>query len=105
MKAYVRTGADNQEVIVSDVPVPTIKGDEVLVKIEAFGVGIHDRYFIPQDVAFPYVIGTEGSGTIVSVGSSITDHSEGDRIICTTVLQPQGGTWAEYAVVKVEVGS
>jgi len=102
MKAYVRTNAENQEVVLSEVSIYDIEANEVLIKTEAFGVGIHDRYFIPQDVEFPHVIGSEGAGTIVKLGSEVSDYVVGDRVIFTTALQAQGGAWAEYAAAKAE---
>ena len=63
MKAYVRVDPVSQEVACTQVPMPDIGPEEVLVKVEAFGVGIHDRYFIPGQVPFPYTIGPEGAGT------------------------------------------
>ena len=100
MKAYVRTDANSQDVILSEVPTPEVGPDEVLVKVEAFGVGIHDRYFIPQDAKFPYVIGSEGAGTIAQLGSAVNSHKVGERVIFKTVLQSQGGCWAEMTTTK-----
>lgn len=100
MKAYARTAADRGEVKLMDVPVPHIAHDEVLVQVHAFGVGIHDRYFIPQGPAFPYTIGTEGAGTVTEVGSQVSGVAVGDRVIFTTSLQPQGGAWAQYAATN-----
>lgn len=92
MKAYVRIDAYNQEVKLADVPQPDMQSNVVLIQVAAFGVGIHDRYFIPGNVPFPYVIGSEGAGTIVKKGADVTGVSEGDRVIFTTILQPQGGS-------------
>ncbi|NLZ94235.1 MAG: NADP-dependent oxidoreductase [Bacteroidales bacterium] len=100
MKAFVRTSAATQEVELQEVQIPTIKPDQVLIEVEAFGVGIHDRYFIPSDISFPYVIGSEGAGTIKEMGNEVSDFNIGDKVIFTTVLQSQGGSWAEYAVAK-----
>lgn len=97
MKAYVRVDPASQEVECKEVPLPKIGPEEVLVRIAAFGVGIHDRCFIPMQVPFPYTIGLEGAGTITKTGTRVTDFSPGDRVIFTTILQPQGGSWAEYA--------
>jgi NADPH:quinone reductase-like Zn-dependent oxidoreductase len=52
LKAFVRIDAVSQEVQLAEVPVPEIQSDEVLVKVEAFGVGIHDRYFINPCIGF-----------------------------------------------------
>lgn len=100
MKAYVRTSAATQEVELQEVDIPKINADEVLLKVEAFGVGIHDRYFIPSEVKFPYIIGSEGAGRIIEKGSEVSDFNIGDKAIFTTILQIQGGSWAEYAVAK-----
>lgn len=103
MKAFVRTNAITLEVELHDIDIPKIKADEVLIKVEAFGVGIHDRYFIPSEVKFPCVIGSEGAGTIIDKGSEVSDFNNGDKVIFTTILQIQGGSWAEYAVAKQSV--
>lgn len=100
MKAFVRTSPTSQDVKLSEVAIPEIEPDEILVKVEAFGVGIHDRYFIPRDARFPYTIGSEGAGTITKSGPQVSGFSVGDRVIFTTALQPQGGSWAEYAAAK-----
>lgn len=103
MKAFTRTSATTQEVELLDVNIPEIRSDEVLIKVEAFGVGIHDRYFIPVEVSFPYVIGSEGAGIIIEKGSQVTNFNIADKVIFTTILQSQGGSWAEYAVAKQSV--
>jgi NADPH:quinone reductase-like Zn-dependent oxidoreductase len=100
MKAFVRIDSATQEVKLKDVPIPEIQPDEVLIKVKAFGVGLHDRFFIPQNARFPYPIGTEGAGTITKVGNQVTDFETDGKVIFTTTLQPQGGSWAEFAVAK-----
>ena len=97
MKAYARTDAETLNVELMEVSMPEMKPDEVLIEVKAFGVGIHDRYFIPQDAKFPYIIGSEGAGIIANLGNNVTGFVVGDRVIFTTILQPQGGSWAEYA--------
>lgn len=84
-----------------EVPVPEPDGDEVLVAMDAFGVGIHDRYFIPPEATFPYVVGIEGAGHIVATGADVAGFGKGDRVTFTSSMQPKGGSWAEFAVVKV----
>lgn len=83
MKAFVRISAENQEVELQEVSLPEMQSDEVLIKVAAFGVGIHDRYFIPSDIRFPYVIGSEGTGIIQEMGSQVKDFTIGDKIIFT----------------------
>lgn len=100
MKAFARTQADNMSVEMITAPIPVISDDEVLVAMEAFGVGIHDRYFIPDDAHFPYVIGIEGAGQITSLGRNVVNFAVGDRVAFTSSLNPRGGTWAQYAAVN-----
>lgn len=102
MNAFVRMNAANMHVELMKVPVPAISQDEVLVSLEAFGVGVHDRYFIPENAQFPYVIGIEGAGHIVEIGDRVTDFAIGDRVVFTNSMAPKGGTWAEFAAVKPE---
>lgn len=99
MKAFVRTSAQNKNVELAEVPIPEIDDQEILVNIKAFGVGIHDRYFIPGDVEFPFPIGSEAAGVITKIGSQITDSEIGDRVILSSLLLPKGGCWAEYVAV------
>ncbi len=99
MKAFVRTGSQDMRVELAEMPVPEIADDEVLVRVRAFGVGIHDRYYIPQDAKFPYVIGTEAAGCVVAIGGKITRFCVDDRVIVSSILQAKGGCWAEYVAV------
>lgn len=98
MRAFARTSADTDTVELIDRPSLQPGDHEVLVAIRAFGVGIHDRYFIPQRGPFPYTIGTEGSGVVMATGAAVTSVNVGEHVMLTTILQSQGGTWAELAV-------
>lgn len=103
MKAYVRVNAHAQELKLQEVSIPTPGPNQVLIKVAAFGVGIHDRYFIPNTAGFPYVIGSEGAGEVTETGAEVKDFQRGDRVIFTTNAQPEGGSWAEYAVADCRV--
>lgn len=102
MKAFVRTRSSTNQIELANVPIPVISQNEVLVKVKAFGVGIHDRYFIPRNPAFPYVIGAEGSGEIIETGIRVKKVKESDRVIFSSSLLPKGGSWAEYVAVPEE---
>jgi NADPH:quinone reductase-like Zn-dependent oxidoreductase len=99
MKAYVRQQATSGTVALMDVPVPEIDDHEVLVEVRAFGVGVHDRYFIPSTATFPYPIGTEASGVIVATGGKVAEFEVGDAVALTSLLSPKGGPWAQFVVV------
>lgn len=85
--------------VLSTVPVPAIEDTEVLVRVRAVGVGLHDRWFIPSGANFPYPIGIEAAGIVQRVGSSVRGRHVGDRVMFTNSRQPKGGTWAEFTAV------
>lgn len=101
MRAYVRVNPQNQVVELAEVAVPEAGDGEAVVAVHAFGVGIHDRYFIAPDGPFPYTIGIEGAGVVVDAGDG-GDGGDGievgARVIVSTSMHPKGGTWAEFVV-------
>lgn len=82
---------------------PEITKNEILVRVEAIGVGIHDRWFTPTNPVLPYVIGIEAAGAIVKVGESVADYAIGDRVMFISSMHPKGGTWTEFVAVSEEV--
>ncbi|KAJ1302456.1 hypothetical protein OPQ81_002774 [Rhizoctonia solani] len=58
-----------EEIQVTDIPVPTPKPDEILIKVEWAGVNFIDTYFrggvYPREV--PFTLGQEAAGTIVAL--------------------------------------
>lgn len=102
MRAYAR-GADPAEPELighAVVPVPEIDADELLVRVQAVGVGTHDAVFLPHEGVRPYPIGMEGAGVVTQVGAAVSGYAVGDRIAFISQMHPKGGTWAEYAVVR-----
>lgn len=83
-----------------DLPVPTPKPNEAVVKIAAAGVNFIDvynregRYKVP----LPFVLGQEGAGTVNAVGSDVKNVKAGDRVAYTSIL----GAYAEYASVPAD---
>lgn len=100
MKAIVKTSDTDTTFSMEEVPIPKIQQDEYLIRICAIGVGIHDGYFLPTSMYYPYTIGIEAAGVIEEVGSQTTDYTIGDRVTFVSMMQPKGGTWAEYAAVS-----
>lgn len=102
MKAFVIPQSGAHAVEPAEVPVPKIDGDELLVRVRAIGVGIHDSYFLPRDARYPYPIGIEAAGVIEEIGSAVRGYRPSDRIAFVSSMQPKGGTWAEFVAVKAE---
>jgi NADPH2:quinone reductase len=82
-----------------DLPRPEPGPAEVLVKVEYAGLrwgDIMSRKGIPARLhAPPFVPGQEIAGVVEKVGDGVRGFAPGDRV----VAQPQGGGYAEYAVV------
>ena len=96
-----------QAPVVSERPSPQAKAGEVLVKIVGAALNpldtkIHAGHMIDFfPVAFPYVPGTDISGTIEAIGDGVSGWKQGDEIIAR--LDPSaGGAFAQYAVVSAE---
>ncbi len=100
MKAFVLPSAQSQTVELAQVPVPQIGADELLVRVQAVGVGIHDSYFLPPGITYPFPIGIEAAGVVEEVGADVTQYAPGAHIAFVSSMQVKGGTWAEYAVVR-----
>ena len=83
-----------------DLPVPTPKPNEAVVKIAAAGVNFIDvynregRYKVP----LPFVLGQEAAGTVTAVGSEVKNVKPGDRVAYTSIL----GAYAENAAVSAD---
>jgi hypothetical protein len=86
-----------------NVPRPTAGPGEVVVKVEAAGVGPWDGWIragksaLPQPL--PLTLGSDLSGEIVSVGPAVSDWRAGDRVYGVT--NPRFvGAYAEYAAAS-----
>ncbi|KAL8940931.1 MAG: hypothetical protein Q9211_002050 [Gyalolechia sp. 1 TL-2023] len=85
-----------------DIPIPTPKEDEVLIKNEYAGVNYIDTYFrtglYPNPM--PMVLGREGSGTIAALGSAVPRalaFSTGDEVVYMG-----NSAYAEYTACPAE---
>lgn len=102
MRAFVIPEAGQDGLRMMRVPVPRCGPDELLVRVQAVGVGIHDSYFLPAGISFPFPIGIEAAGFVDEVGDAVGGYQVGDRIAFVSSMQVKGGTWAEYAVVGAD---
>ncbi|KAK1305375.1 hypothetical protein QJS10_CPB11g01522 [Acorus calamus] len=88
-----------------DVPIPSPKKDEVLLKLEASSINPVDwkiqkgmlRPFLPRK--FPFIPVSDVAGEVVGVGSGVKNFKEGDKVVAMlNVLS--GGGFAEYATAS-----
>ncbi len=77
--------------IIADVPMPTIKDTEVMIKTRTIGICHSDyellagRYIIP--ISYPVTPGHEWCGEIVEVGKSVKKYKVGDRVVGECVVR------------------
>jgi NADPH:quinone reductase-like Zn-dependent oxidoreductase len=87
------------EVELIEVPGPRpLAADEVLLQVRAAGVGNWDEIVRTGgwDVGRnpPMALGVEAAGTVVAVGSTVTDWAPGDDVITHPLPLRDQGTWA-----------
>ncbi len=86
--------------------VPEIDEHEVLIAVHTAGVGPWDAEMREGSLygppSFPLVLGTDGSGTVVAVGSRVRRLELGDHVYSYSYENPKGGFYAEYAAVAAE---
>ena len=90
-----------------ELPVPAVGASEVLIRVDTAGVGTWDAdirggWSPGGKTKFPFVLGFEGSGTIVSLGSRIHRFNVGDQVYAYNWNNPKGGFYAEYVAVPAE---
>jgi NADPH2:quinone reductase len=83
-----------------DVPEPTPKAGEAIVKVEAAGVNYVDIYQRSGQykLELPITLGLEAGGTVTAVGPGVTDVKVGDKVAYTGVP----GAYAQYAAVPAQ---
>jgi S-(hydroxymethyl)glutathione dehydrogenase/alcohol dehydrogenase len=84
MKAAVLS-AYNEPLVIEDLTAPDLGPGEVRVHIDASGVCHSDVTVANGGVPMPppLILGHEGSGVILEVGSDVSRVSVGDRVVCS----------------------
>ena len=101
MKAIQITRTGGPEVLqLVELPEPSPKPNEALVKLGAIGVNFIDIYLregrYPAEL--PFINGQEAAGVVTAVGSDVKQVKVGDRVAYAGVL----GAYAQYAVVPAD---
>ncbi|MGA8222986.1 MAG: NADPH:quinone reductase [Candidatus Acidiferrales bacterium] len=82
-----------------EVPTPAPGLGQVLVRVKAAGVNPVEAYIragtYPRKPALPFTPGTDGAGTVESVGTDAKKFAPGDRVYLAGSLT---GTYAEFAL-------
>jgi NADPH:quinone reductase len=102
MKAIrVREFGSPEVLKLEEVPNLTPATGQIVVRMRAVGVNPVDTYIrsgvYPRKPALPYTPGTDGAGTIESVGSGVTRFKSGDRVYLAGSIS---GTYAEQSLCE-----
>lgn len=117
MKAIVLTkpgGVEN--LVIREVPIPTLKDNEVLVQVKAISINPVDA-FIRTDETFlrhvlvihprlysttTIILGWDISGVVTATGKSVTRFKKGDEVFGMVNFEGQGKAYAEYVAAPEE---
>jgi len=100
MKAVflIKNGAAATAFEIREIPVPVPGRDQVLVKVEAFGLNFADvmarNGMYKEAPPLPAVLGYDVAGSVVATGEGVTNVKTGDRVTAMTRF----GGYAEFAV-------
>jgi NADPH2:quinone reductase len=87
---------------VQDVETPNFRPDEVRIRVRTAGVNFPDTLIIQGKYQLkpplPFIPGFEVAGEITAIGSQVSTHSIGDRVMALT--SSGYGAFAEQAVAK-----
>jgi NADPH2:quinone reductase len=102
--AYIETPGAPEVIRYGDLPRPSPKEGEVLVRVGAVAINPIDLYIRAGTVAMPlpkpFIIGCDLAGTVEAVGSDTKRFHVGDRVWGSNQgLLGRQGTFAEYACV------
>lgn len=103
MRAVVLTRYGGAGVLrISDVPTPEPQPHEVRVAIRLVGINFAEvlsrRGLYGWAPRLPYILGMEACGIVDAIGSAVTTHRVGERVVVGT----QFGTYAEFICVPAE---
>jgi NADPH2:quinone reductase len=105
--AYLETPGAPEVIRVGDLPTPSPKKGEVLVRVAAAALNPIDTYIRAGNVKMPlpqpFITGTDLAGTVEAVGEGVRSIKPGDRVWGSNQgLLGRQGTCAEFAAVAEE---
>lgn len=106
-QAIVVDSADNTHSIRDDVPLPAPQPDEFIIRTNAIAINPSDLKMRGPFVVSDGILGIDCAGTVISVGSNVTDLKPGDRVCgpqhSMHAHSPHYGAFTDYAVCSGRV--
>ena len=101
MRAAAFDKAGGPEVLsIHRLPVPSPGATDVLIAVHGAGVAVWEadmRQHMSSRAPFPIVLGSDGAGTVVAMGSDVRGFKVGDEVYGTGI-----GFYAEYVKVRAD---
>ena len=105
MKAIIlKQFGGTENLSITELPVPIVKEDEVLVKIKSISINPVDvktragkGVSAVLKIDDPMILGWDLSGTIETVGASVENFKTGDEVFAMVRFPQSGKVYAEYA--------
>jgi len=91
-----------EKMVWEDIPLPSPKPGEALVRHKAVGLNFIDVYFrtgLYKAPSLPAIIGMEGAGIVEAIGDGVTEVAVGDRVAYAT---GPIGAYAEARCIKAD---
>lgn len=96
----LRFGNPDEVIALNEAPEPALQAGEVLVKLEAAPINPSDFLIAKGHYAlrptFPFNLGSEGVGRVVTVGHEVDKALQGKRVLILPTSEV--GTWADHLV-------
>ncbi|MFT4031835.1 MAG: NADP-dependent oxidoreductase [Siphonobacter sp.] len=104
MKAYILTDTGTADALkLTDLPIPSLQPDEVLIKIKAIDINPIDSKTLQGAGQYnriktdnPIILGWDAAGVIVEVGTEVNTFKKGDAVFGLINFPGHGKTYAEY---------
>jgi NADPH:quinone reductase len=102
--AYINEPGPPESIIIGDLPKPTPKGAEALVRVKAAALNPIDTYIrggiAKMNIPLPFIVGCDLAGVVEAVGPEVKHVKVGDRVWGSNQgLLGRQGVFAEYAAV------
>ena len=113
MKAItLANNGGTENLIISEIPTPTIKKNEVLIRVKAIGINPVDAFvrthpfalemFVQPQPGEPVVIGWDISGVVEAIGQEVTQWKTGDEVFGMVNFRGHGKAYAEYVAAPAD---
>jgi NADPH:quinone reductase-like Zn-dependent oxidoreductase len=108
MKAIIlKENGGIEKFLLSEMPMPVIKPDEVLIQVQAISINPVDTFVRQnrmslQNILKPepgqdvFILGWDISGTVMETGSAVKEFHAGDAVFGMVNFPGQGKAYAEY---------